>query len=88
MFAIHTSRMNNSPRMFVGNTSAGIRNVVQLGPHWPKNELPKYITINHDDEIRSFRHPHNMNNVPVMTNPVCCNANLPMSGSSTIAAAA
>ena len=32
---------NTTATHSVGNTSAGIRKVVQLGPHCPKNELPK-----------------------------------------------
>mmetsp|Transcript_34074 Transcript_34074/g.62806 ORF Transcript_34074/g.62806 Transcript_34074/m.62806 type:complete len:93 (+) Transcript_34074:306-584(+) len=75
-------------RIFVGKTSHGIKKVVQLGPHCPKNELPKYMTTNHVEERRSFRQPHRRNNVPVMMKPVCWSATRPQSGSSTTAAAA
>ncbi len=36
--------------MFVGKTSAGIRYVVQFGPHCPKNDARKYKTTSHFED--------------------------------------
>mmetsp|Transcript_4072 Transcript_4072/g.5609 ORF Transcript_4072/g.5609 Transcript_4072/m.5609 type:complete len:94 (+) Transcript_4072:497-778(+) len=37
---------------WVGNISAGNRNVVQLGPHCPKKEEPRYARIKNVEERR------------------------------------